>query len=101
MTRRPKRDPVAVGAALPRVLAELGHGDAARALRIAARWEEAVGPEVAAVAEPAGLRGGCLEVRVPSGAWAQHLQVRREELLAGLARALGREAPRDLRFRVG
>ncbi len=101
MKRRPRTDPVRLGGVLSSVLRELGHGAAADLLRVAARWEAAVGAEVAAHAEPTGLRGGVLEVTVTSSVWAQHLQLRRPALLAGLARELGAAAPTDLRFRVG
>jgi len=98
---RPKRDPVPMGGMVGRILDELGHGDAARVLRIAAQWEAVVGADVAAQAEPVALRGAVLEVRVASSVWAQHLQLRRSEILAGLARELGQQAPTDLRFHVG
>jgi predicted nucleic acid-binding Zn ribbon protein len=98
---RGRREPVRVGPVLARVLADLGHGRAAELLRLAARWEEAVGAELAARAEPVALRGRVLEVRVASSVWCQELQMRRAEILAGLARVLGPEAPEDLRFHVG
>ena len=101
MKSRPKRDPVRMGTLLPQVLAELGHEGAAATVRLAARWEELVGPELAAQAWPQALRGGVLEVQVRSSVWAQQLQLRRRELLASLASALGDDAPTDLRFRVG
>jgi predicted nucleic acid-binding Zn ribbon protein len=99
--RRPKVDPVPVGKAVSQVLTELGHGGAAAVLRLTTRWEEIVGAEVAAHAWPSDLRGGVLEVTAASSVWAQHLQLRREEILAELAAALGEHAPTGLRFRVG
>jgi predicted nucleic acid-binding Zn ribbon protein len=84
-----------------RILGELGHGEAARVLRIAAQWEPVVGAEIAGQAEPVRLRGNVLEVRVASSVWANHLQLRRDEILAGLAQLLGSDAPTDLRFHVG
>jgi predicted nucleic acid-binding Zn ribbon protein len=98
---RGRREPALVGPAVARVLAELGHGSAAALLRVAARWPEAVGAELAARAEPVALRGRVLEVRVASSVWCQELQLRRGEILAGLARVLGPEAPGDVRFHVG
>lgn len=101
MRRRPKRDPVRLGGLVGSVLSELGHGEASESLRVAACWPAVVGEEAAAHADPVGLRGGVLEVEVHSSVWAQHLQMRRREILAGLARELGPGAPRELRFRVG
>lgn len=101
MSRRPKRDPIRVGGAIRRVLEELGHHGSSASIRIAACWEEAVGSEIASHCRPSALRGAVLEVSVDSSVWSQHLQMRREEILAGLRGALGAEAPADLRFRVG
>jgi predicted nucleic acid-binding Zn ribbon protein len=50
--------------------------------------------------EPVDLRFGVLEVAVDSSVWAQHLQMRRGEILRSLADAMGEGAPTDLRFRV-
>ena len=70
-------------------------------MRIAACWEEAVGPEIAGHCQPSALRGGVLEISVDSSVWSQHLQMRRDQILEGLRRVLGDDAPADLRFRVG
>jgi predicted nucleic acid-binding Zn ribbon protein len=70
-------------------------------MRIAACWDEAVGSEVARHCQPSALRGAVLEITVDSSVWSQHLQMRREEILAGLRGVLGADAPADLRFRVG
>jgi predicted nucleic acid-binding Zn ribbon protein len=101
VSRRPKRDPVPLGGAIRRVLDELGHHGTSAAMQINACWEQAVGREVADHCRPSALRGGVLEVTVDSCVWNQHLQMRREEILGGLRRALGSAAPADLRFRVG
>jgi predicted nucleic acid-binding Zn ribbon protein len=101
VSRRRKREPVPVGSAIRRVLDELGHHGSSTSMRIAACWEEAVGSETASHCQPSALRGGVLEVTVDSSVWSQHLQMRREEILEGLRRELGSDAPEDLRFRVG
>jgi predicted nucleic acid-binding Zn ribbon protein len=90
-----------VGALVPRVLRELGLEDSARAARIADRWEEAVGAEVAGHCRPTGIRGGVLEAEVDSSTWCQTLRMRSPELLAGLRDVFGEEAPESLRFRIG
>ncbi len=91
----------AVGSAIPRVLTELGLGSAAESLRVIEVWAEAVGPEAAGHAEPAALRGRVLEVAADSSAWAQHLQLRHDEILGSLRERLGEAAPHSLRIRVG
>jgi len=97
----PPREPRPLGALVPRVLRDLGLDETARVLRVAECWEAAVGAEVARVARPTALHGEVLEVEVPSSVWCQQLVLRRPELLAGLRRVLGDDAPRDLRLRVG
>jgi len=83
------------------VLHDLGLDSVARAHRIGQVWAEAVGEQIAAHCRPVGIRGEVLELTVDSPVWSQQLQLRKPELLAALARALGPEAPRELRFQVG
>ena len=62
-------------------------------------WREAVGPRVAARAEPAELDRGVLTIRVATSVWANELSLLSSTLLARL-QELG--APiTSLRFRVG
>ena len=69
--------------------------------RVGEEWAASVGTEVAQHAKPIGMRAGVLEVAVDTSVWCQQLQLRRVEILAGLRRRLGDDAPADLRFRVG
>ena len=101
MKRGRRSQPEALSALVPRVLDDLGLGDSLRVVRVAQRWEEAVGAEVARHCRPALFRGEVLEAEVDSSAWAQQLKLRQPELLAALRRLLGEDAPGDLRFRVG
>ena len=64
-------------------------------------FEWPVGSEIADHCVPISLRGGVLEAQVESSVWSQQLQPRRPEILAGLRRVFGDEAPTDVRFRVG
>ena len=90
-----------LGRLVPRVLEDLGLEEAARIVRVAERWEEAVGAEVARHCQPTALRGATLEATVDSSVWCQQLRLRSPELLAGLARVLGAEAPTRLHLRTG
>ncbi len=98
--RRPK-PPSRVGDVVPTVLHDLGLETSARVLRLAERWEEAVGPEIAAHCEPTALRGEILEATVDSSVWSQQLQLRLPEILAALRRVAPEDAPAELRLRVG
>ena len=104
MSARPPRrkgTPTQVGDLIGQVLGDLGLSGVAKAHRIGAQWEEVVGAQVAAHCRPLGLRGDVLEVEVDSPVWSQQLQLRKPDLLAALARILGPDAPRELRFQVG
>ena len=100
MPRRASGPPERVGKLVPSVLRDLGLDESARALRISERWSGAVGPEVASHARPIALRNGALEVAVDSSVWCQTLRLRAPELLDGLARELGDDAPHSLWFRL-
>lgn len=98
---RRRSQPRAIGGVVERVLGDLGLEAAAHALRVGERWPEAVGPEAAAHARPAGMRGDVLEVEVDTSVWCQQLQLCRPEILDRLGELLGDDAPSDLHFRVG
>jgi len=86
---------------VPRVLDDLGLGNARLAMRVEQNWSELVGAEAAAHSSPELLRGPILDVRVDASVWGQQLQLRSPEILRGLRELLGDAAPSDLRFRVG
>jgi predicted nucleic acid-binding Zn ribbon protein len=71
-----------------------------RVVRVARRWEEAVGPEVARHCRPLAFRNDTLEAGVESSAWCQQLQLCAPQILADLQRVLGDDAPSQLWFRV-
>ncbi len=100
MRRRRRAEPAAIAALLPRLLADFGLGASARVLRIAERWSEAVGPEIARHSQPLALRGDELEVEVASSVWSQQLQPQLPVLLERLRAVLGDEAPSKLRLRL-
>ncbi len=101
MKTRRRSEPAELSTLVPLVLSELGLEESLRVVRIAERWEEAVGPEIAAHCVPSALAGEVLETEVDSSVWCQQLQLQRPEILAALRRTFGAEAPKDLRFRVG
>ena len=93
---RPKSRPQAVGELVNRVLSDLGASATARAVRIADRWEEAVGAEIARHSRPVAIRGDVLEVSVDASVWCQQLQLRTPEILAALRRVVGEDAPSEV-----
>jgi len=61
------------------------------------KWQEMVGPRMAARAMPVGFAKGVLTVRVAESVWMQELSLHREELLAK-AKALSGVKITDIRF---
>jgi predicted nucleic acid-binding Zn ribbon protein len=99
-TLRPKSRPQAVGELVNRVLGDLGAGAAARAVRIADRWEEAVGPEIAHHSQPVAIRGDILEISVDTSVWCQQLHLRTPEILEALRRVVAEDAPSEVWLHV-
>ncbi|MGH0034442.1 MAG: DUF721 domain-containing protein [Myxococcota bacterium] len=99
--RRRRSQPRELGGVIGQVLDDLGLDSAASAFRIAERWSDWVGEDVARHCRPVQVRGRVLEAEVESSVWAQQLQMRRPAILEALRRELGDEAPAELRFRVG
>lgn len=89
-----------IGAAVRR---ELGRFGPAGAMPDVVRaWPGVVGEQVAANAWPARLgRDGTLHVAASSSAWAFELGQLENEIMPRLKKALGRSAPKRLRFAPG
>jgi predicted nucleic acid-binding Zn ribbon protein len=98
---RGRREPRRLGAVITGVLGDLGLDEASAIVKVAERWEAAVGADVAAHCRPSALRGSVLEATVDSSVWCQQLQLQSRAILAGLRRELGDAAPSDLRLFVG
>ncbi len=65
-------------------------GTGARSLAgVFARWEEAVGPQIAAHARPASLVEGCLVVDVDHPTWATELRYLAPEVIERLRAVAG------------
>lgn len=64
-------------------------------------WETAVGPHIAAQAEPVAERAGEVTVRCRSAVWAQEVELMGPSLVAALNAALGGERVRSLRCTAG
>ena len=63
-----------------------------------AAWEEAVGPELAARAQPTVISGGTLHLLVADYRWRDQIDAARELVIAHVNRRLGRNAVRELQF---
>jgi predicted nucleic acid-binding Zn ribbon protein len=100
MARR-RSHPAQVGDALRQVVQRIDPDRRLAAYRVWTFWADAVGPAVAAHAEPAAYRDGVLSVRVAGAAWMQELQFMQAELRARLNARLGTPLIRDIYFVSG
>jgi len=82
-----RREPRPLSAALE----QLGHKATPQTLlaRVQAAWAEAVGPAIAAEAQPMSERGGTVTIACRSAAWASELELLAPDLLEKLNGALG------------
>lgn len=93
--RRPRRarrdDPEPLRSALGGLLEERGWRDDVALAGVFSRWDQIVGPAVAAHTSPEGISGGVLVVRADSTAWATELQLNfAATLIATVNAELGR-----------
>jgi predicted nucleic acid-binding Zn ribbon protein len=73
---------------------------AARAMRVLRRWEEAVGPLLAARSHPDRYDRGTVWVSVQGAAWAQELRMIKDQIL-GRLRAMAPEEDLFVNLRFG
>jgi predicted nucleic acid-binding Zn ribbon protein len=92
------REPLPVAASLDRVSRALGAAPAQVLGAVFSQWEQLVGPEIAAHARPASLRGGVLVVVVDQPAWAAQLRFMATDLLTRVRAEA--EAPDIVRLEV-
>ncbi|HEY2217333.1 MAG TPA: DUF721 domain-containing protein [Solirubrobacteraceae bacterium] len=69
--------------------------------RVQEVWGQVAGPAIASSARPAAERDGVLTVKCEAAVWAQELTLMAADLRARLNAALGEQAIRELRCRVG
>ena len=82
--RRPRRAPEPVGSLVAEVLDRIGIRERVERSATAERWDEVVGPHIARVARPGGIKGGTLFVEVAGAAWMTELDMMRRTLLRRL-----------------
>ncbi|HEX2096763.1 MAG TPA: DUF721 domain-containing protein [Solirubrobacterales bacterium] len=96
MTRRPAPRPAsaALRAALDRAAPRTPLAAAQAA------WDDTVGEQIAAFAQPVSERDGVLLVECSDPVWTQELDLMQEDLLAQLRGRIGDAAPKAIRFRA-
>jgi predicted nucleic acid-binding Zn ribbon protein len=92
---------VAVGDVLRSVLQKMAGSSELRQAEAIVAWELVVGAAVAARTQAERLEGGTLYVRVASSAYANELQMCKQDILRKLGPRVGGAPVTDLRFHVG
>lgn len=92
--------PDRLGRLLDTVLQGLGGPGVDAIVFVHERWAELVGPEVAGVSRPLGIREGRLSVTVDGPAWADHLRWSEPEVLARIEQVVGPGTVTSLAVRV-
>lgn len=93
-------DPQRIGSSLDKVAKRLGTTSASALHGLFERWEDLVGPGIAAHAKPVSLRAGKLLVEVDTNAWATQLRYMTTELVERCCAELGAGAVKQIELRV-
>lgn len=93
-------DPRRVSESLDGMTRHLGGPKVSVLHAVFARWEEIVGPGVAAHAEPLSLRDGVLVIGTDQPAWATQLKFLCPDLLRRVAAVAGEEAVDRVEIKV-
>ena len=95
------REPVRITSSLDKVAKRFGTSSAIAFNGLFERWDELVGPSIAAHAKPVSLRRGHLRVEVDSTAWAAQLRFMTSDLVDRCCTALGPGAVKQIDIHVG
>ena len=91
-----------LAAILPKVLGSLRMDSRRAEAEVIKVWNGLLDPNIAAHAQPTGLRKGTLFVTVDSSVWLSEIvRYRRQEILDRLQHSFGRELIAKISFRVG
>jgi len=90
--------PVTINQLLDKVFTDRKWRGKAELHRVFEFWDETVGKDIAAVAQPALIRGHVLWVKVKDSIWMQHLHLQKIVLLEKLNKEYDGEKLSDIRF---
>lgn len=88
-----------LGDALKQLVRSLGIEKQVEQYTVFDVWNEAVGQQVAKVAQPQRLHNGVLIVTVSNAPWRTELTFRKREILERLRERMGTDAITDITFR--
>jgi predicted nucleic acid-binding Zn ribbon protein len=91
--------PLPIDRLLDRTLKELEIDGQAKRYDIFNRWEEIVGPAIAAVTVPERIASGTIIVAVKNAAWRYELTMRKSEILHKIRQETGGYEVKDIQWR--
>src|SRR5690625_4206964 len=83
------RDPQSLGTTVDRLVGEHGWGTDIAVHGVIARWDQIVGPEIAAHIRPEGYAEGVLTVRADSTSWATQMRMLAADVVKRLNQSIG------------
>lgn len=89
-----------IGGAVLRLLENLGFKDAKKCALIISKWDQIAGEGLLHLVQPESFRYGTLYLSVSNHSWAQELQLQKPLFLKKINDLLGKEAVKDIRFKV-
>ncbi|NIS76030.1 MAG: DUF721 domain-containing protein [Deltaproteobacteria bacterium] len=89
-----------IGETVLSLLENLGLKDAKKCALIISQWEEIAGEGLINLVKPESFRFGTLHLSVSNHSWAQELQLLKPQFLKKVNGILGKEAVKDIRFKV-
>jgi predicted nucleic acid-binding Zn ribbon protein len=95
-----EREPRVVADSLDRVTRALGGPRAQVITAVFSHWEQLVGPDIAAHAQPRSVRDGVLVVAADQPAWATQLRFMAGDLLTRIRAETDAEGIDDIQIRV-
>ena len=90
-------EPVRISRALEGVARGWGMESPVEAARLFARWEQIVGPQIAARCHPTSVRGGVLRVRTDSTIWASEFKYLSADLVRRINAEVGKPIVREVK----
>ena len=91
--------PQAITNVLSRMLKDIGIEETVKRYEAITRWEEIVGPKVAAVTTPERVSHGTLVVKVNSAVWKYELTMRKQDILKKIHQVTGSLDVKDIQWK--
>ena len=89
-----------IGGTVLDLLDSLGLNDAKKCAMIISAWDNIAGEKLTNLVRPESFRYGTLHLSVSNHSWAQELQLLKPQFMKKVNGVLGKDAVKDIRFRV-